>query len=190
MFCPKCGSNQGDGKKFCTGCGTNLLVVSQALTGQLAPPPMNHSLPQSRFQPIERESEMKTGIMLAVLGGGYLLYKIISFIFLAPFYGWRSPFGFLGFVAFILFAIGISKIVSSRVATANSAATSLVNPSFMTNTSAPPSLPAAQRASATSPQPVFSASAMESTAPRTNELEPVRRPATSVTEDDTRHLSR
>jgi hypothetical protein len=190
MFCPKCGSNQGDGKKFCTGCGTNLLVVSQALTGQLNPPPVSYTPPASPSGEVERQGEMKTGIMLAVLGGGYLLYKIISFIFTAPFYGWRSPFGFLGFVAFILFAIGISKIVSSRVATVTSAAVNPMNQPFTTNASAQPSPPAAYRASITSAQPIFLGSGIEPTAPRTNELEPVRRPATSVTEDDTRHLSR
>jgi hypothetical protein len=180
MFCPKCGSNQGDGKKFCTVCGTNLLVVSQALTGQLSQPPISYTAPApspleiERQQQVERQSEMKSGIVMAVLGGGYLLYKIISFIFLLPFYGWHSPFGFLGFVAFILFAIGISKIFSSRAATA----------------SAQPSLPPAHRAPVTAPQPVFSIPTMESAAPRTNELEPVRRPASSVTEEDTKHLAR
>ena len=186
MFCPKCGSNQGDGKKFCTGCGTNLLVVSQALTGQLPPPPVNYMPPVLPPHEIERQSEMKTGITLAVLGGGYLLYKIISFIFLAPFYGWHSPFGFLGFVAFILFAVGISKVLSSRAAT--SAPTNSVSSPFAAT--AQPPLPPAHRIPVTAPQPVFSASTVESTAPRTNELEPVRRPEMSVTEDDTRHLSR
>lgn len=183
MFCPKCGSNQGDGKKFCTVCGTNLLVVSQALTGQLAVPPVNYMPPGLPPHEIERQSEMKTGMTLAVLGGGYLLYKIISFIFLAPFYGWHSPFGFLGFVAFILFAVGISKVVSSRATTAAPTMTNSVNPSFMTSASA-------HKTPVTVPQPVFSASTSESATPRTNELEPVRRPELSVTEDDTKHLSR
>jgi hypothetical protein len=186
MFCPKCGSNQGEGKKFCTGCGTNLLVVSQALTGQLNPPPVSFTPPVFPSREFERQGEMKTGIMLAVLGGGYLLYKIISFIFMAPFYGWRSPFGF---VAFILFAIGISKIVSSRVTTATSAAVNPMNQPFTTNASAQSSLPAAHRASVPSAQPIFLASEVTPSAPRTNELDPVRRPATSVTEDDTRNLS-
>jgi predicted membrane protein len=33
MFCPKCGSRSEYGK-FCRGCGTNLEVVSEAITGQ------------------------------------------------------------------------------------------------------------------------------------------------------------
>lgn len=188
MFCPKCGSNQGDGKKFCTVCGTNLLVVSQALTGQLGSAPAIVVSPRPPVQDVDRQGEMKTGVLLAVLGGGYLFYKIISFIFLAPFYGWRSPFGFLGFVAFLLFAIGISKIISTRATTSAPAASNPVNPSFAPAASVQTHLP--PRAPITGPQPVFSASTMESTAPRTNELEPVRRPAASVTEEETKQLSR
>ena len=37
MYCPKCGSNQSEGKRFCTVCGTNLQIVTQALSGQLPP---------------------------------------------------------------------------------------------------------------------------------------------------------
>ncbi|HSQ19491.1 MAG TPA: zinc-ribbon domain-containing protein [Blastocatellia bacterium] len=34
MYCPSCGSNNQDGVKFCTRCGTNLGVVSDALKGR------------------------------------------------------------------------------------------------------------------------------------------------------------
>lgn len=187
MFCPKCGSNQGEGKKFCTGCGTNLQIVSQALTGQLQPPPVSFAPPLPPTQESGWQSEMKAGMTMAVLGGGYLLYKIISFIVLAPFNGWRSPFGFLGFVAFILFAVGISKVVSARAAVA---AANPANPPIAPETFAQAHLQLSHRAPVTSPQPVFSVNTMESAAPRTNELEPVRRPAASVTEDETKQLSR
>jgi hypothetical protein len=36
MYCPSCGSNNQAELKFCTRCGTNLGVVSEALTGKLA----------------------------------------------------------------------------------------------------------------------------------------------------------
>ena len=35
MYCPGCGSNNQPEVKFCTRCGTNLGVVSEALTGKL-----------------------------------------------------------------------------------------------------------------------------------------------------------
>ncbi len=34
MYCPSCGSNNNDDLKFCTRCGTNLEVVSDALRGR------------------------------------------------------------------------------------------------------------------------------------------------------------
>ena len=34
MYCPSCGSNNQDEVKFCTRCGTNLEVVSDALRGR------------------------------------------------------------------------------------------------------------------------------------------------------------
>lgn len=36
MYCPSCGSNNLADIKFCTRCGTNLGVVSEALTGKLS----------------------------------------------------------------------------------------------------------------------------------------------------------
>jgi hypothetical protein len=192
MFCPKCGSNQGDGKKFCTVCGTNLLVVSQALTGQLAPPqpiqPMVHQMPPMVYQAeFDRQRETRKGITMAVLGGSYLVYKLISFIFSFPFTNSRSPFGFGSFIAFIICAVGISKIIGSRVT--NEAAptqTGFVNPPAANSAPAQPATPIRQSL----PQPVFSAATpMRQSAPNTNELEPVK-PTISVTEDETKHLVR
>ena len=36
MYCPSCGSNNQPDIKFCTRCGTNLGVVSEALTGKIS----------------------------------------------------------------------------------------------------------------------------------------------------------
>ena len=33
MFCPTCGKDNAKGLKFCASCGTNLVAVSQALSG-------------------------------------------------------------------------------------------------------------------------------------------------------------
>jgi hypothetical protein len=38
MFCPKCATQNADGASFCRGCGANISLVPQALTGQLAQP--------------------------------------------------------------------------------------------------------------------------------------------------------
>lgn len=189
MFCPKCGSNQSDGKKFCTGCGTNLLIVSQALTGQLVslqsiPQPMIHPLPPEAFKlEFERQKETRKGITMAVLGGSYLVYQIVNFIFSVPFTGWRSPFGFSSLIAFVVFAIGVSKVISSRViADAASATSSLINSNASTQASI--------HRQAKLDAPVFSvATPVQRPAPITNELDPTQ-PTISVTEDETRHLRR
>ena len=34
MYCPKCASQNNDEAKFCRGCGANLSLISQALTGE------------------------------------------------------------------------------------------------------------------------------------------------------------
>lgn len=39
MFCPKCATQNLDGASFCRGCGANISLVSQALTGQITQPP-------------------------------------------------------------------------------------------------------------------------------------------------------
>jgi hypothetical protein len=38
MFCPKCATQNLDAASFCRGCGANISLVPQALTGQLARP--------------------------------------------------------------------------------------------------------------------------------------------------------
>ena len=38
MFCPKCATQNLDGASFCRGCGANISLVSQALTGQITQP--------------------------------------------------------------------------------------------------------------------------------------------------------
>jgi hypothetical protein len=40
MFCPKCATNNADGASFCRGCGANISLVPQALTGQIVQSPL------------------------------------------------------------------------------------------------------------------------------------------------------
>ncbi len=177
MFCPRCGSNQGEGKKFCTVCGTNLAAVSQALTGQL--PQANHYIPAMPHPfEIERQRETGKGVRLAIIGGGIVALKFFSFIFSGMLRG-ESPIGPIMIIGFILLAIGISKIVSSRPL-ANAAAQNAQTPMPQKQQEMPPA----------NPHPVFSAASTIEPVPRTSELNLARQPAPSVTEDDTQHLPR
>jgi hypothetical protein len=39
MYCPSCGTQNADGASFCRGCGANVSLVPQALTGRLPSEP-------------------------------------------------------------------------------------------------------------------------------------------------------
>lgn len=172
MFCPTCGSNQGEGKKFCTVCGTNLAAVSRALTGQFSQPAY-YAPPVPDPREIKRQERMAKGVRLAIIGGGIVALKFFSFIFAGPFRG-GSPFGFWTFIGFVLLGIGISKIISSR-------------PPGESNQAPAPQI--RHELHNANPQPVFSAALRnDDNAPNTSELENVPRSAPSVTEDETRQL--
>jgi hypothetical protein len=104
MYCPQCGSNQAEGKRFCTVCGVNLHVITQALTGQLQP--VYH--PPSHYE-LERQRETAKGVKLAILGGGFVALKLFGAIFSGA--SLMSPFSVIGF---ILLAVGVSKLVAHR----------------------------------------------------------------------------
>jgi hypothetical protein len=180
MFCPKCGSNQGEGRRFCTVCGTNLAAVSQALTGQIpqsnyyaAPTP--HQLEVERLE-AQRRHDMAKGVRFSIIGGGIVAFKFFSYIFFDMFRG-GSPIGFWTFIGFNLLAIGISKILTSR-------------PPSAVNSPAPaPAQTQTHSMQQPNPHPVFSApTSVGQSVPQTSELDPVGRYTPSATEDETRHL--
>jgi predicted lipid-binding transport protein (Tim44 family) len=177
MFCPKCGSNQGEGKKFCTSCGTNLLIVSQALSGKL---PQSNPLPPTNYTlEHHRQRELTKGLYFAIIGGGIIAGKLIGFIFT----GFRSGFGFWGFVGFVLLAIGIARIISYRPH-GNAPAEATPPPQAYSE-------PHQSNVQTAPPQPVFSTSSADDyVAPRTSELEPVDNPKASITEAETQNLPR
>lgn len=173
MFCPKCGSNQGEGKRFCTVCGTNLAAVSQALTGQI---PQQAYYAPSFPHPLEvqRQRGMAKGVRFSIIGGGIVALNLFSFIFSGPFRG-GSPFGFWTFIGFILLSFGISKIITSRP------------PSAANSPMPEPTLNQSMRQA--NLRPIFSAQTIVgSSVPQTSELDPAGLHAPSVIEDETRRL--
>jgi hypothetical protein len=169
MFCPNCGVHQPEGKKFCTNCGTNLLVVSQALQG----PPPSASIPPAREA--ERQRQMATGLKMTIIGGAFVAIQFFNFIFSLPFRRGGSAFGFWTFVAVVVAVIGISKIMSARPAPE---AAALPRPG-----AAPPAQPLGAP-----PRPVFSASPpLSAPPPPTSAFEPASR-VPSATEEETQHL--
>jgi hypothetical protein len=161
MYCPKCGSNQSEGKRFCTVCGANLQIVAQALSGQLPPAYYPPAVPNP--YEIERQRDTAKGVKLAIIGGGLVALKFFSFIISGS--SLLHPISIIGL---ILLAVGVSKIVASRPAMEQAPMPRMQNEI--------PSMPLGN------PQPVFSS------VPRTGELGPVPHPGPSVTEEETRHL--
>lgn len=175
MFCPNCGSKQNESRRFCTKCGTNLQVVSHALTGgfpsvPVMPPPLNDQAG------IERQHNMAKGVRFAIIGGGIVALKFFSFIFAGPFRS-GSPFGFWSLVGFVLLGIGISKIISSRQHDAQ-----VPVPTSFNSSTASPQLNEAQYQPII-PKPYFSELAAD-----TGELPGKQQPMPSVTEDNTQTL--
>jgi zinc-ribbon domain len=119
MFCPNCGVHQTDGRKFCTSCGTNLIMVSQALEGRS--PAIEKQTLRSRAHALSSEQaearrrrNFEKGIKLTIIGSAFLGIQFFSFVLALPFRSVREPFGFFSFVALVMMAVGISKIVGSR----------------------------------------------------------------------------
>jgi len=58
MFCPKCATNNADGASFCRGCGANISLVPQALTGQMMQAPVEEVEEGGRRRGRRREKEV------------------------------------------------------------------------------------------------------------------------------------
>ena len=171
MFCPNCGAHQTGGKKFCTTCGQNLALVSQALTGRSAgvrEPVHLRSLEH------DRQRDLAKGVKLTIIGGAFLALQFFTFIFSLPFRNAGSSFGFLSFIALVFMAVGVSKLVNARPVTARD--------SSQYRPMSPPVFPSA-------PTPrVLVEPRFEANAPSTSSLEETRQPGPSVTEEETQHL--
>ncbi len=91
MFCPKCGIQNSETGKFCRNCGTDLAVVSDALTGK----PSSNNQGFGMFQPIQpiqmlgAENRKKSsdpdnlwsaGIRNLIMGIGFLIVSMALLI--------------------------------------------------------------------------------------------------------------
>jgi hypothetical protein len=104
VYCPSCGSNNQDDKKFCTRCGTNLGVVSDALAGK----------PTSEIETDERMVKLlkdyyrsRPMTLIGAAGSALSLFKLAGVFLLGfpekmmPIAGLAIAFFFLSLYAFI-----------------------------------------------------------------------------------------
>lgn len=175
MFCPNCGVHQTGERRFCPSCGQNLALISQAMSGDFGVP-ANVSSGQQTLLERRRQYDLSKGVKLTIIGGAFLAIQFFGFIFSIPFRGGSSPFGFFSFIALILMAVGVSKIVNAR-------------PVAQIGRQSYPASPPPPVYQQVSPPPMVAQDfIVHPDAPPTGDLVDSRHPAPSVTEDDTQHL--
>ena len=82
MFCPKCATPNPDGGSFCRGCGANISLVPQALTGQITRPDEEKSLTEEAAclstggRRRGRELTLETAFKNLFLGAAFVLIAI------------------------------------------------------------------------------------------------------------------
>lgn len=171
MYCPNCGTNQSNDRRFCTSCGTNLTIVSQAL---------NRNIPQSVYDgppilnqfELQRQKEVANGLKYSIIGGGIIALKFFSLIFSGR---GGPPLGLVAFIGLIFLAVGVSKLIGHRAAS---------------GVGSSPGRQPDQHPQSSPPRPVFSAepNARNYFVRDTGNLDRVHAPRESVTEDETQHL--
>lgn len=104
MFCPSCGSNNQDEVKFCTRCGTNLGVVSDALSGRTTGALETDERTVSLLKDYYRSRRMMiigaavSAVSLFKLAGPFLLgfpEKMIPIVILSLLFLFLSLFAFI-----------------------------------------------------------------------------------------------
>lgn len=168
MFCPKCGTDNADGSKFCRACGTNISLVPQALSGQLPQVQKDNSAIDWEMLGMSRRRRRRYSSSPSMSYGFSKLFMGIAFIVVAlalsttPF-GWSWWFWML-IPAFGAVGKGIGEIVQVRSEQKK-------------NMLQPP----------TQQQPLFQPTQQVNSLPRLNTTEFMDAPP-SITENTTRHL--
>ena len=102
MFCPKCGSQNADGTKFCRGCGADVGNVLAAIEGRV---------PEHFAQAEKQIDHFSRGVRGLVIGIGFLIVSGVAF-------GVSMRLGVLGVFAlafaFFFLGTGVSRLIQAR----------------------------------------------------------------------------
>lgn len=111
MFCPQCATQNADGASFCRGCGANISLVPQALTGQIARQGDETSL-------AKEEHGRRRGKELTLDETFRKIFMGVAFLIIAIVLS-RTPFGFAWWFwmllpAFALMGTGVAQFIRLR----------------------------------------------------------------------------
>jgi hypothetical protein len=117
MYCPKCGIQTTDNATFCRGCGSNLSLVSQALTGSLVPASAEPWCYTGGNQPQrghkrKKPPNLQEGITTIFTGIGFVLVALAT-LFYAP--AGRLWWYWMLIPAFSILGKGIATMVELKV---------------------------------------------------------------------------
>ena len=159
MFCPKCATNNVDGASFCRGCGSNISLVSQALTGQAVQQPVEEVDDRRRHRRRGRELTLDHAFKNIFMGVAFLIVAIV----LSRTIG-RGWWFWMLLPAFSMMGTGLAQFIRLRERDKQA------------------SLP-------TSPQPQSLQDRSRNSLPDRGNPDVLMPPAPSVTEGTTRHLN-
>lgn len=113
MYCPNCGSTNQAEVKFCTRCGTNLAVVSEALSGKAAD---QSPLDERMVNLLKEYYRSRNSIIIGSAACAIVLLKVILFALVS----FPAIPGFIGTLTTLLLIYGLLALVSGIARWSNS----------------------------------------------------------------------
>jgi len=113
MFCPQCSNHNLDEAKFCRVCGTNLELVSLALTNRLPLAPQSGAQLQKKAAGTGAvvQGSILLGTSLLIFLAGLLFSRgpMPWLVFWTVFFGWMACWGS------ILLSIGVGRLIEGKL---------------------------------------------------------------------------
>jgi zinc-ribbon domain len=112
MFCPKCAAQNLDGASYCRGCGANISLVSQAISGQLPSADVEDlsCLDKRALKRQGKEASLSNAFRNAFMGIAFLLVSM-ALAFSAVGRGWWF---WMLIPAFSLMGTGVAQYIKVR----------------------------------------------------------------------------
>ncbi len=110
MYCPDCGTENANGMKFCTRCGTNLKAIesARAVVTEISEPGSSNQLDKASI--LRTIQWLSMGGIFMITTGAFLLTTVAD-------HGRNEPIGlmfaFLGFTALVLMVRRLMKMLDA-----------------------------------------------------------------------------